>query len=105
MPKKKNKGDELDKLLKLTQLIRGEKVKVEPVPPGRGPNKWRSQDPKFAPKPEKKTDGLVEAGGMLVDPSLKDENELWRQDKLAEERARREMAARRAEAKRRAAKP
>jgi hypothetical protein len=44
----------------------------------------------------------VEAGGMQVDPSLKDEYEQWRQDKIAEQNDRREMSERRLKAKREA---
>lgn len=101
--KKKNDEETLGKLMKLTKLIQGDKVKVEPAPLGRGPNKWRSKDPKFAPKAEQRSD-LVEAGGMQVDPSLKDAYDQWRQDKIVEQNERREMAARRAEAKRAARK-
>jgi len=99
--KKKDDAETLEKLVKLTKLINADKVKVEPVPPGRGPNKWRSKDPKFAPKADRRSD-LVEAGGMQVDPSLKDAYDQWRQDKITEQNERREMAARRAEAKRKA---
>jgi hypothetical protein len=102
--KKKNEEDALGKLIKLTRLIKGDKVKIEPVPLGRGPNKWRSKDPKFAPKAAAPGAQLVEAGGMQVDPSLKDAYDQWRQDKIVEQNERREMAARRAEAKRAARK-
>ena len=99
--KKKDNTDALAKLAKLTRLIHNDKVKVEPVMPGRGPNKWRSKDPKFSPKADPRAD-LVEAGGMQVDPSLKNEYDLWRQDKIAQQNELREMAARRAAAKRKA---
>lgn len=97
--KKKEKVDELARLIRLTKLIQKDKVKVEPIPLGRGPNKWRSKDPKFAPKPEKPTD-LVDGGGMQVDPSRQAEYEQWRQDKIAEQNERRESALRRAAARR-----
>jgi len=99
--KKNSDAVALGKLVKLTKLLKDDKVKIEPVMPGRGPNKWRSKDPKFAPKAEKRSD-LVEAGGMQVDPSLKDAYDLWRQDKIAQQNELREMAARRAAAKRKA---
>jgi hypothetical protein len=99
--KKHDDAEALGKLAKLTRLIKEDKVKVEPVLPGRGPNKWRSKDPKFAPKADKRSD-LVEAGGMQVDPSLKDAYEQWRQDKIIQQNELREMAARRAAAKRKA---
>ena len=99
--KKKNDEEALGKLARLTRLIKDDKVKVELVPPARGPNKWRSKDPKFASKIDKRSD-LVEAGGMQVDPSLKDEYDQWRQDKIVQQNELREMAARRAAAKRKA---
>ena len=101
MKKKNDDADALGKLIKLTRLIKHDRVQVEPVPPGRGPNKWRSKDPKFAPKADKRPD-LVEGGGMQVDPSLKEAYDQWRQDKIAQQNELREMAARRAEAKRKA---
>jgi len=100
--KKKNNEDELAKLVRLTKMLKKDNVKVAPKgPPPRGPNKWRQQDPKFAPPmPKPANQNLVEAGGMQVDPSLKDAYEQWRQDKIAEQNARREMAERRLKAKR-----
>jgi hypothetical protein len=98
--KKKNE-DDLAKLVKLTQLLKKDNVKVAPKGPPRAPNKWRQQDPKFAaPAPKPDDANLVEAGGMKVDPSLKDEYEQWRQDKIAEQNERRDMAERRLKAKR-----
>jgi hypothetical protein len=61
-------------------------------------NKWRTSNPQFAPKEEKKTEGLVEAGGMMVDPSLKSEYELWRQDKEREQADRRAQKEKRKKA-------
>ncbi len=107
MKKKKDEGDDLSKLMKLTKLMKMENVKVAPKGPAKARNKWRSYDPKFAPKPEKeeKKEGLVEAGGMMVDPSLKEEYEAWRKDKEAEQQERRLQRERRekAEQERRAA--
>ena len=72
MKKKKDDGKALEKLMNLTKMITKEKVKIEPKGFVRGPNKWRSAEPKFAPKPEKteKPSNLVQAGGMEVDPAL-----------------------------------
>ena len=79
----KKKADPMEKLLKLTKLLKQDKVSVEiKGAPARGPNKWRSYDPKFGPKPEK-SQNVVQAGGMEVDPSLKNEYENWRKDKEA----------------------
>jgi hypothetical protein len=101
LKKKKNDGDDLTKLVKLTKLIKQDDVKV--VPKGTPPyvNKWRNKDPKFSDKPPK-PDNLVEAGGMQVDPSLKNEYEQWRADKIAEQNERRATAAKREEARRKA---
>ena len=97
---KKADEDELAKLVKLTKLMKQENVKVAPKGPPRGANKWRQQDPKFSPpEPKAANPNLVEAGGMQVDPSLKDAYEQWRQDKIIEQNERREMAQRRAKAK------
>lgn len=93
MKKKKKEIDPLEKLARLTKLLNQDKVKVIPLGPVRTTNKWRSQDPKFAPKISE-TENLVEAGGMKVDPSLKDEYENWRKDKIAEQNERREQAVR-----------
>jgi hypothetical protein len=86
----------LEKLVHLTKLINKEQVKIEPKGFVRGPNKWRSQDPKFAPKPEKPDQPLnvVEAGGMQVDPALAEQYENWRKDKMAEQEERRIQARR-----------
>jgi hypothetical protein len=100
--KKKNE-EELAKLVKLTKMLKKENVKVSPKgsPIPRAPNKWRQQDPKFAsPEPKPANPNLVEAGGMKVDPSLKDAYEQWREDKIREQNERREMAERRLKAKR-----
>ena len=99
MAKKKKDEDALEKLVKLTKLMKMENVKVAPKGPPKAANKWRSQDPKFTLK-EKPAAETVEAGGMQVDPSLKNEYEQWRQDKIVEQNERREMAERRAKAKR-----
>jgi len=96
--KKKNDDDAMDKLVKLTKLMKQENVKIAPKGPPKGANKWRSQVPKFTPKPQKSSD-VVEAGGMQVDPSLKEAYDNWRQDKIAEQNERRAMAERRAAAK------
>jgi len=97
---KKKDEDELAKLVKLTKILKKENVKVAPKGPPRAPNKWRQQDPKFAPPvPKPVNPNLVEAGGMQVDPSLKDEYEQWRQDKIVEQNERREMSLRRMKAK------
>jgi len=95
---KKKDEDELAKLVNLTKMLKKENVKVAPKGPPKSVNKWRSAEPKFAPKTPKTSD-TVEAGGMQVDPSLKDAYEQWRQDKIVEQNERREMALRRAKAK------
>jgi hypothetical protein len=103
MKKKKKDEEQLEKLVKLTKLMKMENVKVAPKGPPRATNKWRSQDPKFAPKPEKpKTEGLVEAGGMQVDPSLASDYENWRKDKIAEQEERRLQTQRKWESIRKA---
>jgi hypothetical protein len=98
--KKKPKADPLDKLVNLTKLITKDKVKIEPKGYLRGPNKWRSPEPKFAPKPEKpeKPANLVQAGGMEVDPARAEEYENWRKDKMAEQEERRIQSRRKYEA-------
>ncbi len=101
--KKKETDDPLEKLLKLTKLLKRDNVRVTPQEPPRAANKWRNKDPKFSPKPQAASN-LVEAGGMQVDPSLKEAYDLWRQDKLAEQAERRAMGLRRLEAKRAARK-
>jgi hypothetical protein len=96
--KKKKTGEaELTKLVRLTQLIKQDKVEVVPKAFPRGVNKWRSYEPKFEPKTAK-SENVVEAGGMKVDPSLKDAYELWRQDKIAEQNERRAQSLRKWEA-------
>ena len=95
--KKKDEANPLDKLVKLTKLMKKEKIKIAPKGPPKADNKWRSQAPKFAPK-EQKPAGLVEAGGMQVDPSRREEYENWRADKIAEQNDRRIQAERKARA-------
>ncbi len=102
-PKMKVTADPMEKLLKLTQLLKRDNVRVAPQEPPRAVNKWRNKDPKFSAKPQAASN-LVEAGGMQVDPSLKEAYDLWRQDKLAEQAERRAMGLRRLEAKRNARK-
>jgi len=97
----KKDEEELAKLVKFTKIMKKENIKVAPKGPPKGANKWRQQDPKFTPSaPKPANPNLVEAGGMRVDPSLKDAYEQWRQDKIIEQNERREMAQRRAKAKR-----
>src|ERR1700676_1466715 len=79
--------------MKLTKLMKDEKVHVAPKGPTRPGNKWRSQDPKFAEKKQKPAD-LIQAGGMDVDPARKDEYENWRKDKIEEKNNRRAQAER-----------
>jgi hypothetical protein len=102
--KKKVDDQALQKMLKLTKLIKKDDVKVEPKGPDRGPNKWRSYNPKYAPKPENnlKPEGVVEAGGMQVDPARAEEYENWRKDKIAEQNERRIQAKRKWEAAKKA---
>jgi hypothetical protein len=95
----KKKDQELEKLVKLTKLMKLENVRVAPKGPPKGANKWRSQDPKFVPKEEKPSD-LVEAGGMQVDASRREEYENWRKDKVEEADFRRAQAERKAQASR-----
>ena len=96
--KKKPKEDPMEKLLKLTKLLKRDKVAIEVKAPARGVNKWRSYDPKFGPKPEK-AENVVQAGGMDVDPARQQEYENWRKDKLAEQNDRRVQYHRNALAK------
>ena len=56
MKKNKKEQDPLDKLMKLTRIMKRENVAVSPKGPAKAVNKWRSQDPKFAPKAEKAAD-------------------------------------------------
>ena len=104
MKKKKVDEKELAKIVNLTKLINKDKVKVEPKGYDRGPNKWRSYNPKYAPKSDNaaKPNGLVEAGGMQVDPALAEEYENWRKDKIAEQNERRIQAKRKWEAAKKA---
>jgi hypothetical protein len=97
MKKKKEDEDPLEKLIRLTKVMKKENVKVAPKGPPRAVNKWRSQDPKFGPKAEKPT-GTVNAGGMDIDPSLKADYEAWRKEKEEEQKWRREAAARKRQA-------
>ena len=97
MKKKKKEEVNLSKLVRLTQLIKRDKVEVAPKGFPRGVNKWRNQEPKFAPRIAK-SENVVEAGGMQVDPSLKDAYALWRQDKIAEQAERRVQSRRKWEA-------
>ena len=96
--KKKTEEDGLTQLMKLTKLMKIENVRVAPKGAPRYFNKWRSHDPKFTPKPETPREGLVEAGGMQVDPSVATEYENWRKDKLAEQEERRLQYERRVKA-------
>lgn len=102
MKKKEDAGDPkegLEKLVKLTKLMKMENVKVAPKGPPKGANKWRAQDPKFEPKTAK-PENLVDGGGMQVDPSVKDEYDAWRKDKEREQADRIEALKRKAEAAR-----
>ena len=101
MKKKKDEEAALAKLMKLTKLMKTENVKVAPKGPARATNKWRSQDPKFAPKSEKPAD-LVQAGGMDVDPARWEEYENWRKDKIEEANNRRIQSERKFEAAKKA---
>ena len=101
MKKKKPDEDGLEKLMKLTKIMKTEKVRVAPKGPARVSNKWRSEDPKFSAKHEKPTD-VVQAGGMDVDPSLKEEYENWRKDKIEEQNYHRDQAKRKYEAAKKA---
>ena len=96
--KKKTGDDELAKLVRLTKLLKTDKVKVTLKGPVKSANKWRSSDAKFAPKAEKPVD-LVQAGGMEVDPARQEEYENWRNDKIEEQNYRRIQAAKRAKMK------
>ncbi len=101
---KDTEEETLAKLVKMTKLMKMENVRVAPKGPARPANKWRSQEPKFAPKAEKSTD-VVQAGGMDVDPARQQEYENWRKDKEEEQNFRRVQAQRKAEAARKARKP
>lgn len=97
----KKDEDELAKLVKLTKLLKRDNVSIAPSVTLRAVNKWRNKDPKFTPKVQA-SENLVEGGGMQVDPSLKNEYDQWRQDKIAEQNERRAMNLRRFEAKKKA---
>ena len=101
MKKKNEEEDPLTKLMKLTKIMKEEKVHVAPKGPPRASNKWRSQDPKFASKAPKPSD-LVQAGGMEVDASRQEEYENWRKDKIEEANNRRALAERKAQAAKKA---
>lgn len=73
-------AESLEKLEKLTKLLKRDKVDVKAKAPQRWVNKWRTAEPKFK-DPAPKAENTVQAGGMDVDPSLKDEYENWRKDK------------------------
>ncbi len=99
--KKIEEEDPLSRLMKLTKKMKDEKVVVAPKGPPRGANKWRSQDPKFSPTMPKSSN-LIVAGGMEVDPGLKNDYENWRLDKIAEQNERRLQKQRKFEADRKA---
>ena len=101
---KKDDEDPLSKLMQLTKLMKAKKVKVSRLGPVKTTNKWRSQEPKFAPKAAK-SKNVVQVGSMEVDPSLQQEYENWRKDKLAEQAERRAQAERKAQAEKKARKP
>lgn len=91
--------DPLEKLMKLTRIMKDENVKVSPKGPPKGANKWRGKEPKFepqAPKPE----NLVDGGGMQVDPARKEEYDAWRKQKELEQADRIAAMKRKAEAAR-----
>ena len=102
--KKKDEEDPLEKLMKLTRLMKQENVKVAPKGPPKVTSKWRSKAPKFVDKP-RTSEGLVQAGGMVVDPARKEEYENWRKNKEEEKAYRREQAARAKAAKKAARDP
>jgi hypothetical protein len=81
--KSKDEGPEMDKLMRLTKLMKDEKIKVKKMPTSRN-NKWRSEEPKFSERSEKPAD-LVQGGGMNVDPSRKEEYDAWRKAKEDEQ--------------------
>ena len=82
--------------------MKQEKVRVSPKGMmTRAANKWRSDAPKFAAKPEKSTN-LVQAGGMEVDAARAEEYENWRKDKIEEANERRVQSQRRFKAAREA---
>jgi hypothetical protein len=96
--KKNKKAEEaLEKLMKSTKLMKLENVKVAPKGPPKAANKWRGEKPTFTPKAPAPAN-LVDGGGMQVDPSLKEEYDAWRKDKLAEQEDRRAAMQRKAEA-------
>jgi hypothetical protein len=93
--KKETEEESLNKLVKLTKLMKQEKVRVAKQGPSKSNNKWRSNEPKFTNKTEKPS-GLVQVGGMEVDPARQQEYENWQKDKLEEQAFRRVEAARKA---------
>jgi hypothetical protein len=101
--KKQKKDDPFDKLMHLTKLIKTEKISVAKRGFVRSANKWRSQEPKFAEKTQKPED-VVEAGGMQVDPALREQYDNWRKDKEEEQKYRRTLAERRRKAEEEARK-
>jgi hypothetical protein len=99
--KKELPKESLEKLEKLTKLLKRDKVAIEPKGPVRSNNKWRSGNPKYvekAPKPQ----NLIQAGGMEVDPSRKEEYDNWRKDKIEEQNYRRGQMERKFKAAREA---
>jgi hypothetical protein len=95
--KEKAGKEPLDKLMKLTKLMKDEKVVVAPRGIPRGGNKWRTAEPKFVEKPRKAAE-TVQAGGMEVDPARAQEYENWRKDKIEEQNYHRAQAMRKARA-------
>src|SRR5882762_2069368 len=95
--KGKTEKNPLEKLMKVTRLMKDEKVVVAPKGMSRGANKWRSSEPKFGEKPPKAAD-VVQAGGMDVDPARREEYDNWRKDKIEEQNYRRTQALRKAHA-------
>jgi hypothetical protein len=96
--KKKPTDKSLDKLIEATKKIKRENVPPEPQT-YKPDTRWRGRQPKFAPKAEKSAN-LVNVDGMEVDPSRQKEYELWRADKLAEQKDRLAQRERRFKARR-----
>ena len=81
--KKETEEDRMAKLVRLTKLMKEKKVvvsKEKQTFAAPTTNKWRSSNPKFA-EPAKPSPTAVDAGGLKVDPSLKDEYDAWRKEK------------------------
>jgi hypothetical protein len=95
--KKKDAEDPMEKLVKLTKLMKQENVRVAPKGPPKASNKWRSGDPKFEAKAPKPLE-TVQGGGMDVDPALKEQYDNWRKDKDQEQQDRLAARARKAKA-------